>query len=164
MRIFTIGYEQTTTGDLIAALQAAGVQRVVDIRAVAASRRPGFSKTALGGALQEAGIAYEHLRALGTPKEGRDAAKRGDRVTLERVYAGQLELTPRGHSSAPSQSRMMSWTGRRAAAWTSRRWRWRPRSMASGAGAGPNTAMFSTRGAVRPIRRAASVASRQVLR
>ena len=65
---------------------------MIDVRAVAASRRPGFSKTALGGALQEAGIAYEHLRALGTPKEGRDAAKRGDQATLERVYAGQLEL------------------------------------------------------------------------
>ena len=92
MRIFTIGYEQTTVHELIAALQAAGVERVADIRAVAASRRPGFSKTALAGALQEAGIAYEHLKALGTPKEGRDAAKRGDRAALERVYAGQLEL------------------------------------------------------------------------
>lgn len=91
-RVFTIGYEQSTVPDLIAALKAAGVERVVDVRAVAASRRPGFSKTALGGALQEAGIAYEHLRALGTPKEGRDAAKRGDQATLERVYAGQLEL------------------------------------------------------------------------
>lgn len=91
-RVFTIGYEQTTVAELIAALQAAGVERVVDVRAVAASRRPGFSKTALGGALQEAGIAYEHLRALGTPKEGREAAKRGDQATLERVYAGQLEL------------------------------------------------------------------------
>ena len=91
-RVFTIGYEQTTVSDLVAALKAAGVERVVDVRAVAASRRPGFSKTALGGALQEAGIAYEHLRALGTPKEGRDAAKRGDQATLERVYAGQLEL------------------------------------------------------------------------
>lgn len=91
-RIFTIGYEQTTIAELVAALQAAGVERVADIRAVAASRRPGFSKTALAGSLQEAGIAYEHLRALGTPKEGRDAAKRGDRATLERVYAGQLEL------------------------------------------------------------------------
>ena len=50
-RIFTIGYEQSTVPDLIAALQAAGVERVVDVRAVAASRRPGFSKTALGGAL-----------------------------------------------------------------------------------------------------------------
>ena len=91
-RIFTIGYEQTTIPELIAALQAAGVERVADIRAVAASRRPGFSKTALAGALHEAGIPYEHLRALGTPKEGRDAAKRGDRATLERVYADQLEL------------------------------------------------------------------------
>jgi len=91
-RIFTLGYEQSTVPDLIAALKAAGVERVIDVRAVAASRRPGFSKTALAGALQEAGIAYEHLRALGTPKEGRDAAKRGDQATLERVYAGQLEL------------------------------------------------------------------------
>ena len=91
-RVFTIGYEQSTVPDLVASLKAAGVERVVDVRAVAASRRPGFSKTALGGALQEAGIAYEHLRALGTPKEGRDAAKRGDQATLERVYAGQLEL------------------------------------------------------------------------
>jgi uncharacterized protein (DUF488 family) len=91
-RVFTIGYEQTTVADLIAALQNAGVTRLVDIRALPLSRRPGFSKTALAGALAEAGIAYEHLKALGTPKEGRDAAKRGDRVTLERVYAGQLEL------------------------------------------------------------------------
>ena len=78
--------------EFVAALRNAGVERVIDVRAVAASRRPGFSKTALAGALQEAGIAYEHLRALGTPKEGRDAAKRGDQATLERVYAGQLEL------------------------------------------------------------------------
>ena len=91
-RVFTIGYEQTTVAELIAALQNAGVTRLVDIRALPLSRRPGFSKTALAGALAEAGIAYEHLKALGTPKEGRDAAKRGDRVTLERVYAGQLEL------------------------------------------------------------------------
>ncbi|MDB5669027.1 MAG: hypothetical protein JWL74_1977 [Alphaproteobacteria bacterium] len=91
-RVFTIGYEQSTVPDVVAALTAAGVELVVDVRAVAASRRPGFSKTALAGALREAGIGYEHLRALGTPKEGRDAAKRGDQATLERVYAGQLEL------------------------------------------------------------------------
>jgi len=91
-RIFTIGYEQTTVPELIAALQAAGVERVLDVRALPLSRRPGFSKSALAGALTEAGIAYEHLKALGTPKEGRDAAKRGDQATLERIYAGQLEL------------------------------------------------------------------------
>lgn len=91
-RVFTIGYEQTTIAELIAALACAGVKRVVDVRALPLSRRPGFSKTALARALAEAGIAYEHLKALGTPKEGRDAAKRGDRATLARVYAGQLEL------------------------------------------------------------------------
>jgi uncharacterized protein (DUF488 family) len=91
-RVFTIGYEQTTVPELIATLQGAGVELVADVRALPLSRRPGFSKSALRGALQEAGIAYEHLKALGTPKEGRDAAKKGDRATLERVYAGQLEL------------------------------------------------------------------------
>lgn len=90
--IFTIGYEQATIDEVVGALKAAGVRRVIDVRAVAASRRPGFSKTALAGNLNEAGIAYEHLRALGTPKEGREAARKGDMAALERVYAGQLEL------------------------------------------------------------------------
>lgn len=91
-RVFTIGYEQTTVPELIGALEGAGVKIVVDVRALPLSRRPGFSKSALAAALAEAGIGYEHLKALGTPKEGRDAAKKGDRETLERVYAGQLEL------------------------------------------------------------------------
>jgi len=92
LRVFTIGYEQTTVPELIAALQAAGVSQVVDVRALPLSRRPGFSKSSLAAALREAVIGYEHLKALGTPKEGRDAAKKGDVATLERVYAGQLEL------------------------------------------------------------------------
>ena len=92
LTIFTIGYEQARIDDVVGALKAAGVTRLLDVRAVAASRRPGFSKTALAGALREAGIAYEHLRALGTPKEGREAARRGDMAALKRVYAGQLEL------------------------------------------------------------------------
>ncbi|WP_271077642.1 DUF488 domain-containing protein [Aurantiacibacter sp. MUD61] len=65
---------------------------LVDVRAIANSRRAGFSKTSLRSAVEEAGIAYLHLRQLGTPKEGRDAARRGDQETLERVYSGQLEL------------------------------------------------------------------------
>lgn len=92
LRVFTIGYEQARVEDVVAALKAAGVERVIDVRAVAASRRPGFSKSALTANLREAGIEYEHLRALGTPKEGREAARRGDAAELERVYAGQLEL------------------------------------------------------------------------
>ncbi|GGO90311.1 DUF488 family protein [Stakelama pacifica] len=92
MTIFTIGYEGATVDELIATLHAAGVRRLIDVRALPLSRRPGFSKTALAAALGEAGIDYVHLKALGTPKEGRDAAKKGDRVTLERVYAELIDL------------------------------------------------------------------------
>ena len=91
LRIFTIGYEAATVDEVVNALRAAGVEQVADIRAIAASRRPGFAKTALAANFASASIGYRHFRALGTPKEGRDAAKMGDRATLERVYAGQLE-------------------------------------------------------------------------
>lgn len=90
--IFTIGYEATTMADFIAALQGAGVRRVIDIRALPLSRRPGFSKSPLAASLKEAGIDYVHLKALGTPKRGRDAAKKGDVATLRAVYDEQLEL------------------------------------------------------------------------
>jgi uncharacterized protein (DUF488 family) len=92
MRIFTIGYEGTTVGEFLSALQGAGVERVIDVRAVPNSRRPGFSKTPLRNALAEVGIDYVHLRALGTPADGRAAARAGKKAELERIYAGQLEL------------------------------------------------------------------------
>ena len=92
MRIFTIGYEGTTVGEFLTALQQAGVKRVIDVRAVPNSRRPGFSKTPLRNALAEEGIDYVHLRALGTPADGRAAARAGRHEDLERIYAGQLEL------------------------------------------------------------------------
>jgi hypothetical protein len=90
--IYTIGYEATTMADFLAALNRAGVKRVIDVRALPLSRRPGFSKSSLAASLAEAGIAYIHLKALGTPKRGRDAAKKGDVATLEAVYEEQLEL------------------------------------------------------------------------
>lgn len=92
MKVWTIGYEQTTLDGFLDTLRAARVEVVADVRAVAASRRPGFSKTALSGALSEAGIAYRHFRALGTPADGRAAARAGRHADLERIYAGQLEL------------------------------------------------------------------------
>jgi uncharacterized protein (DUF488 family) len=92
MRIFTIGYEATTVPEFVAALRNAGVERVIDVRALPLSRRPGFSKTPLRTALGEAGIDYLHLKALGTPSEGRAAARAGRHADLERIYAGQLEL------------------------------------------------------------------------
>ena len=90
--IFTIGYEGATQAEFVAALEAAGVKRVIDVRAVPNSRRPGFSKTPLRNALAEAGIEYVHLRALGTPADGRAAARAGRHDDLVRIYAGQLEL------------------------------------------------------------------------
>lgn len=92
MRIFTIGYEGATVGEFLSALQRAGVKQVIDVRALPNSRRPGFSKTPLRNALAEAGIDYVHLRALGTPADGRAAARAGRHKDLERIYAGQLEL------------------------------------------------------------------------
>jgi uncharacterized protein (DUF488 family) len=92
MRIFTIGYEGTTVPEFIAALKTAGVERVIDVRALPLSRRPGFSKSALRAALAEARIEYVHLKALGTPADGRAAARAGRHEDLKRIYAGQLEL------------------------------------------------------------------------
>lgn len=92
MKIFTIGYEGATQAEFIATLQAAGVERVIDVRAVPLSRRPGFSKNILAAGLREAGIDYIGLKALGTPAEGREAARKGKHDVLERVYANQLEL------------------------------------------------------------------------
>jgi len=92
MRIFTIGYEGATQDTLLAALQAAGVTRVIDVRAVPLSRKPGFSKNVLRAGLAEAGIDYVHLKALGTPPAGREAARKGRHAEMARIYAGQLEL------------------------------------------------------------------------
>lgn len=91
-RVWTIGYEQTTMADFLAALKGAGVEVVADVRAIAASRRPGFSKTALAANLAGAGIGYQHFRALGTPADGRAAARAGKHAELERIYSSQLEL------------------------------------------------------------------------
>jgi uncharacterized protein (DUF488 family) len=92
LKVFTIGYEATTMAEFLAALGQAGVERVIDVRALPLSRRPGFSKSPLRAALAEAGIDYVHLKALGTPSEGRSAARAGRQDDLERIYAGQLEL------------------------------------------------------------------------
>jgi uncharacterized protein (DUF488 family) len=90
--IFTIGYEQATQAAVIEALREARVELLADIRYLPLSRRAGFSKSGLKAAAEEAGIDYRHFKQLGTPAEGRAAARRGDHAELERVYAGQLEL------------------------------------------------------------------------
>ena len=91
--VLTIGYERATPATLVAALRGAEVQTLVDVRAIANSRKPGFSKGALSAALEEAGIGYLHLRALGTPAAGREAARTGKPEVMRRIFAAHLEGT-----------------------------------------------------------------------
>ena len=91
--VLTIGYERATPSTLLAALRGAGVQTLVDVRAIANSRKPGFSKGALSAALEEGGIGYLHLRALGTPAAGREAARSGKPEVMRRIFAAHLEGT-----------------------------------------------------------------------
>lgn len=94
LRFFTIGYERATQPAVIAELARAKIDVLVDVRAVAASRRPGFSKRQLAAALDEAGIAYLHMQKLGTPAEGRQAARAGRHDVLFAVYDAHLRSLP----------------------------------------------------------------------
>ena len=86
----TIGYESQTQDKVIADLRAAGVEVLIDVRAVASSRRAGFSKSLLAASLAEAGIEYVHLRQLGTPKAGRDAARKGRIAEMQAIFEDHL--------------------------------------------------------------------------
>lgn len=90
-RFFTVGYERTTLPGLIAALQSAGVTRVIDTRDVANSRRAGFSKKVLAASLDAEGISYIHLRPLGTPKAGREANRAGRMDEFRRIYDSSFQ-------------------------------------------------------------------------
>jgi uncharacterized protein (DUF488 family) len=89
--LFTIGYELALPAAVLGELKRAKIELLVDTRAVAASRRPGFSKRQLAASLDEAGIAYVHLQKLGTPAEGRQAARSGELDTLWRIYDKQIK-------------------------------------------------------------------------
>jgi uncharacterized protein (DUF488 family) len=88
--LHTIGYEQTPAAAVLDELAHARVDLLVDVRAIASSRRPGFSKRQLAAGLDERGIKYLHLRGLGTPKEGRLAARAGNIDKLFDVYEKHL--------------------------------------------------------------------------
>ena len=89
--ICTIGYEGGTVAGFIRALKDAGVEQVLDIRAAPVSRKKGFSKNQLAAHLSEASISYRHLRGLGTPKRGREAARSGDVERFERIFLEHME-------------------------------------------------------------------------
>ena len=88
--IATIGYEHATVDEVIGKLQGAQINTLVDVRAVASSRKAGFSKNVLSASLKRAGIHYVHLRGLGTPKEGREAARKGRIGEMAAIYTTHL--------------------------------------------------------------------------
>lgn len=95
--LWSIGYEKAAWPDFLATLREAGIERVIDVRDLPLSRRPGFSKRQLAAGLAEAGIGYAHLRALGTPPEGREANRRRQwprfwEIVDERLATTEAEL------------------------------------------------------------------------
>ena len=96
--VFTIGYEGADPDRFVAALQGAGVRALADVRAVALSRKRGFSKSALRDRLTEEGIAYRHFIDLGTPKAGREAARAGDAASMRKIFCVQL-ATPQAQAA-----------------------------------------------------------------
>ena len=109
-KLFTIGYEQTPAKSVLDELEAAGVKLLVDVRAVTSSRRPGFSKNQLAAGLDERGIAYVHLKGLGTPKEGRLAARAGQYDVLQKIFAKQLK-TPQAKEELDELSALVKKAG-----------------------------------------------------
>jgi uncharacterized protein (DUF488 family) len=90
-KLFTIGYEKAKPAAVMAELKRARVKLLVDTRAVAASRKAGFSKKQLATGLDDEGIGYLHLQKLGTPDEGRQAAHSGKMDVMWRIYAKHLK-------------------------------------------------------------------------
>lgn len=90
-KVFTIGYESASLADFLATLRFAGIQRVVDVRELPQSRRPGFSKNVLAAALEVENIAYEHRKRLGDPKAGRDAARAGRHDEFKEIFIAHME-------------------------------------------------------------------------
>ena len=109
-KLFTIGYEQTPAKAVLDELEQAGVTLLVDVRAIASSRRPGFSKNQLAAGLDARGISYLHLRGLGTPKEGREAARSGKYALLHKIYAAHLK-TPQAREELDELSALVKKSG-----------------------------------------------------
>ena len=97
-RLFTIGYEKASQAEIVAALKAAGVARVIDVRDRPLSRRAGFSKRQLQAGLEQAGLGYVHLQALGMPPEGREANRRRQWPRFWRIVEAKLATAEAEHA------------------------------------------------------------------
>ncbi|MGB9429409.1 MAG: DUF488 domain-containing protein [Gammaproteobacteria bacterium] len=93
MIIFTIGHSTRSLDELAALLRENGVQRLVDVRTVPRSRHnPQFNTDSLPASLQQAGIGYTHLDALGgLRKTHKDSVNMGWRNASFRGYADYMQ-------------------------------------------------------------------------
>lgn len=92
--LFTIGYESKSFEDISKNIREREIPLLVDVRNVALSRKPGFSKNALKKNLGEKNIDYIHLRELGAPKPIRYKYYRNkDFKAFERAYKKHLKST-----------------------------------------------------------------------
>ncbi|MFZ2006995.1 MAG: DUF488 domain-containing protein [Stellaceae bacterium] len=96
--LFTIGYEKARLPDVIAVLKDARVATLIDVRDRPQSRRPGFSKNQLAAGLEEAGIGYVGLKALGTPAEGREANHKRQWERFWRIVDDKLATAEAEHA------------------------------------------------------------------
>jgi uncharacterized protein (DUF488 family) len=90
-KLYTLGYESAAIEDFIATLKVVGVERVIDVRENPLSRRKGFSKKILSALLQANDVDYVHLKGLGDPKEGRDAARAGDYEKFVQIFTRHMK-------------------------------------------------------------------------
>jgi uncharacterized protein (DUF488 family) len=93
--IWTIGYERLGPDSLIAELEAAGVERLLDVRFRPQSRKPGMSKTRLSDALARHRIVYEHRKELGTPPDIRWLFHAGKAARAAAAYREYVESNAR---------------------------------------------------------------------
>jgi uncharacterized protein (DUF488 family) len=91
--IRTIGHSTRPIDEFVAMLNAHGVTRLIDVRTVPKSRQnPQYNRDALERRLQEAGIGYEHMKALGGLRRPRkDSPNTGWRNESFRGYADYMQ-------------------------------------------------------------------------
>ena len=89
--IYTVGYENATIDDFIATLKTVGIERVIDVREYPLSRKKGFSKNTLHALLEANDIEYVHLKGLGDPKDGREAARAGDYKKFFQIFSKHMK-------------------------------------------------------------------------
>jgi uncharacterized protein (DUF488 family) len=93
VRLFTIGHGTRPVDELLACLQEAGAETLIDVRRYPGSRRnPQFNQAPLADSLDDAGIAYRHAEELGGRRSNEPGEKRFPclRVAAFRSYAARI--------------------------------------------------------------------------